>query len=178
MVCLALLETRKSFGLSVAAIFFLFGHIAFYSSCIDATTYIYSSEIFPTHLRARGISLSLTGPFLASLTFTQAATSALTAIGWKYYLLFAILCCMMVAVLVMFFPETKGLSLEEISKLFGDPVAVPITAMTEEEGAALDEELDRRGSIVERRASVRERRASIGREQNDSEKLAVQHYEV
>ncbi|KAK5045419.1 hypothetical protein LTR84_009283 [Exophiala bonariae] len=138
MICLALLETRQSFGLSVAAIFFLFGHIVFFSSCIDATTYIYASEIFPTHLRASGLSLSLTGLFLASLTFTQAATSALAAIHWKYYIVFTVLSALMVGIFYFYFPETKGLALEEVSKLFGDPVAVEISNMTEEEGHAIE----------------------------------------
>lgn len=139
MICLALLENTQSFGLSVAAIFFLFGHIAFFSSCIDATTYIYASEIFPTHLRATGLSLSVSGLFISSLTFTQAATSALTAIGWRYYILFAVLSSVMVVIFIFFFPETKGLALEEIAKLFGDPVAVEISTMTEDEAHAIED---------------------------------------
>lgn len=123
-IVLSLLEKKSSFTLSAVAIFFLFGHIAFYSSCIDATTYIYAAEIFPTHLRAIGISASLSGLFLASLTFTQAATSAFSSIGWKYYLVFVVTSAMMVVALCLWFPETKGLSLEEIAEAFGDPVAV------------------------------------------------------
>ena len=138
MVCLALLETRASFGLSAAAIFFLFGHIAFFSSCIDATTYIYASEIFPNHLRARGLSLSVSGLFLASLAFTQAASSALATIGWKYYILFTALSSAMVILILTYFPETKGLSLEEMSKLFEDPVAVDLSTMTADDEIALD----------------------------------------
>lgn len=135
---MARLDTHPSFGLSAAAIFFLFGHIAFFSSCIDATTYIYTSEIFPNHLRARGLSLSTSGLFLASLTFTQAATSALAAIGWQYYIVFTVLSAAMIVLLYFYYPETKGLSLEEIAKLFGDPVAANLSTMTEAEGAILD----------------------------------------
>lgn len=124
VIVLALLETRTSFVLNAVAIFFLFGHIAFFSSCIDASTYIYASEVFPTRVRAVGISLSLSGLFLASLTFTQAATSAFEAIGWKYYLVFIALSLAMVVCLYTFFPETKGLSLESISKLFDEGAVV------------------------------------------------------
>ncbi|KAG7412362.1 High-affinity glucose transporter [Fusarium oxysporum f. sp. rapae] len=128
IVCLALLEKRQSYGLSITAIAFLYGHIAFFSSCIDATTYIYASEIFPTHVRARGLSLSLCGLFLASLCFTQAATSALAAISWRYYIVFTVTSALMVFVLFFYFPETKGLSLEEVAKLFGDQVATDMAA--------------------------------------------------
>ncbi|KAH9211650.1 hypothetical protein DL95DRAFT_305683 [Leptodontidium sp. 2 PMI_412] len=138
VICLALLETRTSFGISAAAIFFLFGHIAFFSSCIDATTYIYASEIFPTYLRAKGLSLSLSGLFLGSLVYTQAAPSALSAIGWKYYLIFIILSAAFVAVLCLYFPETKNLSLEEIARLFGDPIAVELSRISDKDAEALD----------------------------------------
>ncbi|OAP65620.1 hypothetical protein AYL99_01592 [Fonsecaea erecta] len=127
-VTLAVLEHRSSFSLSCLAIFFLFGHIFFCATCNDATTYIYSSEIFPTHLRAKGLSVSLAGLFLASLTYTQAASSAFAAIGWRYYLLFLCLSAVMVVIIYFFFPETKGLSLEEMSRVFGDPVAVDETS--------------------------------------------------
>ena len=138
VICLSLLETRESFGISAAAIFFLFGHIAFFSSCIDATTYIYASEIFPTYLRAKGLSLSLSGLFLGSLIFTQAGPSALSAIGWKYYLVFIVLSAIFVVVLIFYFPETKNLSLEEIARLFGDPIAMELSRISDADAAALD----------------------------------------
>jgi hypothetical protein len=97
---------------------------------IDATTYIYASEIFPTHLRASGLSLSLAGLFLASLTYTQAATSALSSIGWRYYIVFTVLSGLMVVLLICFFSETKNIALEDIALLLGDPVAsaTPVSA--------------------------------------------------
>ncbi|KAJ6028887.1 uncharacterized protein N7446_011775 [Penicillium canescens] len=112
---------NQSSGNNIAAIFFLYCHIAVYSLCIDATTYIYVTEIFPTHLRAIGSSISISGLFLASIIYTQSATSAFASIGWKYYLVFTITSALMVVCLALFFPETKGLSLEEIGTCFGDP---------------------------------------------------------
>lgn len=126
-IVLSLLETRTNFALNCVAIFFLFGHIFFCATCNDATTYIYASEIFPTHLRAMGLSISLSGLFLASLAFTQGASSAFAAIGWKYYLIFIVLSGLMILIIYFFFPETKGLSLEEMSRVFGDPVAMDET---------------------------------------------------
>ena len=139
-VVLAVLDDNSPFSLDALAIFFLYGHIAFYSSCIDATTYINVAEIFPTHLRAIGISFSLTGLFLASLTFTQAATSAFAAIGWQYYIVFIVTSSLMVAALWFVFPETKGLSLEETSTMFGDPVAASPADSGKDEKTAQDHE--------------------------------------
>jgi MFS family permease len=115
---------EQNSGTAAGAVVFLFLHIFFYASFIDATTYIYVSEIFPTRLRAVGTSLSISGLFLASLIFTQAASSAFKAIQWRYYIVFAVLTFIFVVLLWFFYPETKGLSLEGVAEIFGDPVAV------------------------------------------------------
>jgi MFS family permease len=94
-------------GVAGAAVFFLFLHIAFYSSTADATSYIYAAEIFPTPLRAKGIAVSVTGLFSATIVFLQAAPTAFAAIGWKYYLVFIVISSIMVIVILWYFPEVR-----------------------------------------------------------------------
>jgi MFS family permease len=49
-------------------VFFLFCFVTFYGSCVDAISYVYCSEIFPTSLRAQGISFSVVGLFAMTLS--------------------------------------------------------------------------------------------------------------
>jgi hypothetical protein len=60
---------------------------------------------------------------------------AFATIGWKYYLVFIIVPLAGVPILALYFPETKGLTLEEIGALFGDEV-VPLETGN---GTSLDE---------------------------------------
>jgi hypothetical protein len=49
------------------AIVFLFLFVFFYGGSLDATTYVYCAEIFPTNVRAQGIGFSVSGLFLSNL---------------------------------------------------------------------------------------------------------------
>ncbi|KAJ5743398.1 hypothetical protein N7533_010500 [Penicillium manginii] len=103
---------------------FLFLFVTFYGGGLDATTYVYSAEVFPNHMRGLGMGMSIFTQFCSTLVYTQVAPTAFDTIGWKYYLVFIIV-PFLGAILIWFtFPETKGLSLEDISCRFeGRPVA-------------------------------------------------------
>jgi MFS family permease len=119
---------------------FLYLFVTFYASCFDACSYVYCSEIFPTGMRAQGVAASIFGLFSMTLLYTEAASTAFANIGWKYYLVFIIVPACGLPILARF-PETRGLSLEEISAVFGDEVALDLTHMKTMEKTRLDNEL-------------------------------------
>lgn len=49
-------------------VLFLYLYVTFYASCIDAVTYVYCAEIFPTHMRAQGVSAAIIGLFAMTLS--------------------------------------------------------------------------------------------------------------
>jgi len=52
---------------------------------------------------------------------------ALEAIGWKYYIVFAVILIIIIITIYFFYPETKGHSLEEMAVIFdGESAAVVI----------------------------------------------------
>jgi Sugar (and other) transporter len=103
---------------------------------------VYCSEIFPTHIRSRGLAFALAVLFLSTIAYLEAAPTAFAQVGWKYYLLFIILTAINIPFIWYLFPETKGLSLEEIGEKFGDEVAVRITHLTGEQRAQLDKDVE------------------------------------
>lgn len=103
-----------------AAVFFIFLHVFFYGGTSDATTYVYNTEIWPTHIRSKGSSLSVSGLFVGLLAYTTGASTAMSNIGWKYYIVFICLSFCSTIMLYLYMPETKNLRLEEIGALFGD----------------------------------------------------------
>ncbi|EJU04808.1 general substrate transporter [Dacryopinax primogenitus] len=105
---------------------FIFIFIFFYAGGIDATSYVYCSEIFPTHIRSQGMAFSMLGTFLSTVAYLDAAPTALARIGWWYYVFFICMTAVNIGVMWWVFPETKGLSLEEINGTFGDEVVSPL----------------------------------------------------
>lgn len=107
-----------------AAVFFIFFYVFWWCFFMDATQYIYLSEIFPHHLRAQGVALGMTAFYLSSEVTLVAAPPALNSIGWRFYLVLIIPSLVYLGIIYCFFPETKGRTLEEIGKLFGDEANV------------------------------------------------------
>ncbi|KAK5404282.1 hypothetical protein LTR06_009841 [Exophiala xenobiotica] len=122
-------------------VFFLYLFVTFFGGSMDASSYVYSSEIFPTSIRAQGAGFSVSGLFCFSLIYTMSAPVAFNNIGWKYYLIFIIVPLFGAALMFFFYPETKGLALEEIAAKFGDEVAVDLSHLSAEERARLDKTL-------------------------------------
>jgi len=91
----------------------------FHSSAAGPIAWTYPSEVFTTQMRSRGNAAAQGANYGLSVLLAQVSPLALEKVGWRYYILFCItnfLC----AIGFLFFPETKGKSLEELANLFGD----------------------------------------------------------
>lgn len=84
------------------------------------TQFSYLGELFPTHLRTKGVCLDVAMISLMNIVWLQSAPTAFLQIGWKFYLPFIIPGTIGAIVMIMYFPDTKGLPLEEVAALFGD----------------------------------------------------------
>ncbi|KAL9616607.1 MAG: hypothetical protein Q9160_008552 [Pyrenula sp. 1 TL-2023] len=127
------LESTNAAG-QRAAVFFLFLFIFFWSTFMDASQYLYLSEIFPTHLRSQGMALGMVGLYTAAVVILVAGPIALDVIKWKFFLVLMLPTALHWVNVFYLFPETKNRSLEDINAAFGENVAVKYYgAGTEEE---------------------------------------------
>jgi MFS family permease len=102
--------------------------LAVYSVGVDVAGVVFYSELFPNHIRAKGISLSIAVIALTDLVYLQATATAFANIGWKFYLLFIIISGIGTIFVWWFLPETKNIPLEEMAKLFGDTEDIAVFA--------------------------------------------------
>jgi MFS family permease len=103
---------------AAVAMFFIF-QIP-YGLCLDGTQFAYLGEIFPTHLRAKGVSLGVAMISFTNIIWLQAAPTAFITIQWRFYLVFIVPGTIGGIIIWLWFPDTKGLPLEEVAAIFGD----------------------------------------------------------
>lgn len=105
-----------------AGIAMIFMTSIFFSVSFGPVSWVLASEVFPTKTRSIGTSVATCANWLFNILFSQVSNIAIANISWKYYLVFICLNAVDFVVIALFFPETKGKSLEEMAELFGDEV--------------------------------------------------------
>jgi hypothetical protein len=93
---------------------------SFFYTPTGIISWVYPAEIFPVDIRAKGNSLSTFTNWTLNLVFAQISPSALSNIGFKYFYVFFIFGVIATVCYAIFYPETKGRTLEQMDELFGD----------------------------------------------------------
>ena len=107
-------ESHRSFLL-----WLLVGYIAFFAISQGAVIWVYISEIFPTRVRAKGQALGSSSHWIMNAiiayTFPQLAKSS----GAYPFVLFSIMMAVQFFVVLFVYPETKGVTLEQMQQQLG-----------------------------------------------------------
>ncbi|PGH15239.1 hypothetical protein AJ80_05592 [Polytolypa hystricis UAMH7299] len=115
-----------------AQIAFVFIFYVFYNSAWSGLLVGYGVEILPYRIRAKGLTIMFLAIDLALFFNTYVNPVALTALDWKYYIVFDCWIAFELFVVYWFFIETRNTALEEIAKYFdGDAALVGGAAATE-----------------------------------------------
>lgn len=115
---------------SMVAMYFVFS--MFYTP-LGIISWVYPAEIFPVEVRALGNAITTFANWVMNLVFAQFTPTALSNIGYAYFYVFFVFNFIGFLCYYFFYPETKGLTLEQIDVLFGDQL-VP-HALADPEGA-------------------------------------------
>jgi len=102
-------------GLAVPIFLFLF--IASHAIGQGAIIWVYISEIFPNHLRASGQSFGTSTHWVLAAVIPSLVPVLFSSIGaGTVFMVFAIMMVFQLLFVIFMMPETKGISLEELSK--------------------------------------------------------------
>lgn len=104
-------------GGKAAGAFTMLFNFAFGASWLGMA-WLYPAEIFSTGLRAKGNSFSTAANWLGNFIVAEIAPVMFDGIGFWTYIFFAFLNVGFIPIVYFSYPETKGLTLEQIEILF------------------------------------------------------------
>lgn len=83
-----------------------------------ATVWVYPPEILPLKIRAKGAALAAGADFLGNFLVVEVTPYGVKNLGWKFYIVWAVLNLVNAIVVWIFYPETGGQPLEAVDVLF------------------------------------------------------------
>jgi sugar porter (SP) family MFS transporter len=117
VVCLtACFVTLRSASESHFLIIPLAGFIASFALSSGAVIWVYISEVFPNSVRSKGQSLGSSTHWVMSATLSVVFPQLTASYIWVPFAFFAVMMAIQFFVVLFFFPETKGITLEEMQK--------------------------------------------------------------
>jgi len=120
-VCFMLAAILLSIGTrpaAFAATAFVFVFQIFLGIGFLPIPWLYPAEISTTRIRARGSSISSFFNWMCVFAVVQMTPPAISNIDWRVFIIFAVFNACWVPIVFFFFPETRGLELEEIDHIF------------------------------------------------------------
>ncbi|KAI9803736.1 MAG: hypothetical protein M1833_000648 [Piccolia ochrophora] len=155
-IVLALSDTGRAdpytMGSVAVAFFFLF--FASFGLGVLNVPWLYPTEINALEYRAKGASLAMATNWIMNYMVVQVTPTGIANIGWRFWIIWAVICFSFIPVTYLFYPETANRSLEDIDRFFqtGPGVLVYKNRLATQlhrprEWEDLDEKIGRRGSV-------------------------------
>jgi MFS family permease len=107
-------------GLGFAAAVVLYLFQTFFTLGWQSNMWIYPSELLPLKLRLRGGALAVISQWLFTFLVVEITLPMITNIGFKSYIVFAVVNFATLPVVYFCYPETSKLPLEAVDLLFAD----------------------------------------------------------
>ncbi|KAL0255056.1 hypothetical protein SLS55_009583 [Diplodia seriata] len=125
-VCFALVAVGLRYGgpdsdnkaMSIFAVVFIFMYYVFYGLSLLSIPYMFPAEINSQRMRNIGTSIATAVNWTFVYVVVVITPTAIDSIGWKYYLVYAVLNFCFVPIIWRWYVETANLSLEQVDRLF------------------------------------------------------------
>ncbi|KAJ5110130.1 general substrate transporter [Penicillium argentinense] len=142
--------TLVAIGLALAtkpweavAVAFVFAYYTTFGLSWIAVPWMYPAEINTQRMRIAGAGIATATNWINNYIVVLVTPIGISNIGWKYYLIYAVLNAVFVPVLGYFYVETAGLSLEQIDTMFESKYAIeslPIDSTFEQKTERSDDD--------------------------------------
>lgn len=146
-IATGLTETGRgdSVKLGILAVSFFFVFFASFAMGVLGVPWLYPTEVNALAFRAKGSSLAMATNWICNYMVAQVTPPGIANLGYKFWIIWAVLCASFVPITYFFYPETANRSLEDIDRFFEDHPSIFVhknTLATQLERPAIYEEAD------------------------------------
>lgn len=112
-------ENNSSLSIGVIVAIFMFG-VCFAAGMTPSAT-LYPMEVLDNRTRAKGSAIKFVFLNIAFMTNTFGVSVGISVLKWKLYIIYICWIAFEIVIIWFFFVETKGKTLEELTKVFDSP---------------------------------------------------------
>lgn len=122
MQALTVYDPLNAQAYNIVAVVFFFIFWAAFGMGLLPVPWIYPTEINSLEMRTVGASLAVCTNWLLNYMVAEVTPIGIDSLGWRFWIIWAVICAAFVPSVYLFYPETASRSLEDIDRFFeGDP---------------------------------------------------------
>ncbi|KAK5173766.1 uncharacterized protein LTR77_002447 [Saxophila tyrrhenica] len=80
--------------------------------------WLYPTEVNALEVRAKGASLAMTSNWICNYAVVQATLPGVKNLGYKFWIVWGVICTAFIPITYLFYPETANRTLEDIDRYF------------------------------------------------------------
>ncbi|KAF2441498.1 sugar transporter STL1 [Karstenula rhodostoma CBS 690.94] len=108
----------NQYKLGIVAVSFFFIFFASFGMGVLGVPWLYPTEINALEMRTKGASLAMSTNWIMNYAVVQVTLPGIQNIGWKFWIIWAVICFSFIPITYLFYPETANRTLEDIDRFF------------------------------------------------------------
>ncbi|OCL09725.1 sugar transporter STL1 [Glonium stellatum] len=106
------------YRLGIVAVSFFFVFFASFGMGVLGVPWLYPTEINALEMRTKGASLAMATNWIMNYMVVQVTLPGIDNLGWKFWIIWAVICFAFIPITYFFYPETANRTLEDIDRFF------------------------------------------------------------
>ncbi|KAJ1323113.1 MFS transporter SP family sugar:H+ symporter [Microdochium nivale] len=121
-IALGLSESGRGdpYTLGIVAVSFFFAFFACFAMGVLGIPWLYPTEVGALAFRSQGASLAMATNWICNYMVAQITPPGIENLGYRFWIIWAVLCASFVPTTYLFYPETANRTLEDIDRFFAD----------------------------------------------------------
>ncbi|KAL1961290.1 hypothetical protein VTO42DRAFT_18 [Malbranchea cinnamomea] len=125
-ISLSISDTGRGdpYKLGIVAVSFFFVFFASFGMGVLGVPWLYPTEINALEMRTKGASLAMATNWIMNYMVVQVTPPGIDNLGWRFWIIWAVICFSFIPITYFFYPETANRTLEDIDRFFASKPAI------------------------------------------------------